>query len=408
MHIVKRQLGGYCNMKTMKNTRIPLTVIILVCCVNVLAQTSKKTTVNNVKAVAEKVHALETSTEKLFLDLQKENKVLKELLQKMESEIALYRDDVRDKVAEMNSNMSNWMTILSLVISALTAILGIVAPLLLNWTQNKAYKKKLSVLEGKVRAAKEDAESAKSSLESVNDLKNDVDKIKQEIMSSEVSAKTAAEKAEISRLFTEALAEHDKNPQKAMDLYTKILEIDSNYVKAYNNRGGIRKKIVDIEGAMADYNKAIDLKPNNASAYNNRADLKFHIGKMDEALDDFNKAIELSPENAYILNNRADFLLKINKLDEAMTDIDRSIKINNSIPYSYFTKGEIYKAMEKYTEAILEFSHAISIKNDIKKAYELRAECYRELSKNTEDKVKKEEYNALAEADERKFENLHK
>ena len=78
-----------------------------------------------------------------FLQVQKEIQALKEQLHKMENEIALYRDDVRDKVAEVNSNMSNWMTILSIVIGIIAAALGVVAPLFFNREQNKQYKTKL-------------------------------------------------------------------------------------------------------------------------------------------------------------------------------------------------------------------------------------------------------------------------
>ena len=124
----------------MKITRI-IIAIMLVYCVSVFGH-AKNISENSTEAISEKVMTLEVSTQEQFLHVQKENQSLKEQLHKMESEIALYRDDVRAETSRMHENMSDWMTILSIVIGALTAILGIAAPLSLNWTQNKIYKKR--------------------------------------------------------------------------------------------------------------------------------------------------------------------------------------------------------------------------------------------------------------------------
>ena len=378
---------------------------MLVYCVSVFGH-AKNISENSTEAIAEKVMTLEVSTQEQFLHVQKENQSLKDQLQKIESEIALYRDDVRDKVAEMNSNMSDWAAMLSIVIGFIAAALGVVAPIFFNREQNKHYREKLEELKKQLKATARDAESARNSLNDITKLKDEITSIKNKIEESENSAKLAAENARINRLFTEALAEHDRNPQKAIDLYTKILEIDSNYVKAYNNRGGIRKKLGDNNGAMADYNKAIDLNPTGFSAYNNRANLKFITGDTQGALDDFSKAGELNPNNAYLLNNIADMSLKLNKLDKALNDIEKAINLDSSIPCLYITKGEIYKAMGKYSEAISDFSNALSIKSDIKEAYKYRAECYRELAKNIKDEEKEKEYITLAKADEKRIKDL--
>lgn len=396
----------------MKTTRLLITAVMLICCISTFAQTAKKPSASSVKIIAEKVQALDTNTEKQFLVLQEENKVLKGQLQKIESEIALYRDDVRDKVAEVNSNMSNWMTILSIVIGALTAILGIAAPLLLNWTQNKAYKKKLLVLEGKVRAARKDAESAKvdsnsakESLEEVRDLKETVTILKHKIEKSEEKAKRAARKAYISKLFAEAIIEHEKDPNKAIEIYTKIIAI-AKLPEVYNNRALIKQSIGDVNGALEDFNEALVLNPKDITVYNNRGVLKKEQKDYIGSMSDYNRAQEINPNKATTYNNRADLYITLGKLNEALDDINRCITLDASNPVFFITKGEIYKAMGKYSEAISEFSNALSIKSDIKEAYKYRAECYRELAKNIKDEEKGKEYITLAKADEKRFEDL--
>ena len=65
-------------------------------------------------------------------------------------------------------------------------------------------------------------------------------------------------------------------------------------------------------------------------------------------------------------------------------------------------------AMKNYNDAINVFSYAISLKDDIKEAYKYRGECYRELAKVTSSNEKEIEYNALAESNEKKYEELDK
>ena len=65
-------------------------------------------------------------------------------------------------------------------------------------------------------------------------------------------------------------------------------------------------------------------------------------------------------------------------------------------------------AMKEFLDAINELTLVISLKDDVKDAYKYRGECYRELAKVTSDEEKKGEYNALAESDEKKYEELEK
>jgi flagellar motility protein MotE (MotC chaperone) len=136
----------------MKTKYILLTAILLICSISIWGQTKKNTSANSIKAIAEKVQMLETNTQEQFSQLQNENKALKEQLQKMESEITLYREDVRTKESEINSNLSDWLTLLSVVIGSITTGFGVVAPLLLNYFNNKKQESKLNEIQKKMNS----------------------------------------------------------------------------------------------------------------------------------------------------------------------------------------------------------------------------------------------------------------
>jgi len=442
----------------MRVKHILLTAIFLICSVSVFGQAAKNTSTPSTKAIVEKVQTLETNTQEQFSQLQNENKVLKEELQKMEKEIERYREDVRTETSRMSTYMALWFAALTLVIGGITAALGVAAPLFINNKNDERQKEKLDEITKKLneastdaKAAKADAESAKAnsdsakaSLDAVQALKKDVETIKLKIEKSEENAKRAARRAIASKLFAEALAESEKNPQKAIELYTEVIKHDNKNAGAYNNRANLYKNVGKTNEAIADYNKAIESSPNDARAYYNRANLYRDLGKTDEAIADYNKAIELNPNNADTYNNRANLYKDLGKTNEAMTDYNKAIEINPNDAKSYnnradfwlklhqydkaledinralslddkeythvyhITKGEIYMAMKEFLDAINELTLAISLKDDVKDAYKYRGECYRELAKVTRSNEKGIEYNALAESDEKKYEELDK
>jgi tetratricopeptide (TPR) repeat protein len=416
-----------------------LAILMLFACLSIFGQQLK-----NVSMQGATQHAtVQTATnqQESIKQLQTENEVLKTQLEKMEKEIELYRGDVRTKMSELETEQSRWTAWIGLIVAILTAGLGVCLPLFINNRNDKRlkenYEKMVGELKEKISSVESDANSAKESLSEVTELKKDIEAIKKDIDNSKKGAERAAKRAMVSKLFAQAVSE--KDPAKAIELYSKIIEIapniaeaynnrgnirkdmndqdgalqdynkaielDPNNAKVYNNRGNIRKDMNDLDGALQDYNKAIELDPNNAKAYNNRGNLRDDMKDQDSALQDYNKAIELDPNYAIAYNNRADLYLERNNLDKALADVNHSIDLGGGY-VSFITKGEIYIAMEKYSDAIDLLTQALSYNAKGKDSFELRAKCFRQLAETEVDEDKKKELIAKAEADERKVELL--
>ena len=85
------------------------------------------------------------------------------------------------------------------------------------------------------------------------------------------------------------------------------------------------------EKAINDYNKAIDLNPDYVSAYNNRGTAYFSLGEFEKAIEEYDKAIELDPNNSYAIKFKKIILeLKKNKNiqeDNKIIDIVKNNKI---------------------------------------------------------------------------------
>ena len=116
---------------------------------------------------------------------------------------------------------------------------------------------------------------------------------------------------------------------KAVAVYTKAIEISSQFADAYNSRGWIFYLKQEYDKAIADYTKAIEIDPKFASAYNNRG-FAYGIKKeYEKAIADYTKAIEINPKYASTFSNRAKAYRAIGKNDLAEADEQRAKELNN-------------------------------------------------------------------------------
>jgi len=86
--------------------------------------------------------------------------------------------------------------------------------------------------------------------------------------------------------------------------YSKAIEINPRYSKAYNNRGNAKRALKDNDGAIADYSKAIEINSNSELAYFNRGNTKGSLKDYDGAIADYSKTIEINPNNGSAYKNR--------------------------------------------------------------------------------------------------------
>ena len=84
----------------------------------------------------------------------------------------------------------------------------------------------------------------------------------------------------------------------AISDYTKAIELNPNFTKAYKYRGHSKNDLKDYYGAISDYTKTIELDPNFADAYRNIGIAKEQLGDLKGACKGFKKAAELGDTEA--------------------------------------------------------------------------------------------------------------
>lgn len=115
----------------------------------------------------------------------------------------------------------------------------------------------------------------------------------------------------------------------------------------YVQRGVVRSKKGDLDGAIADYDKAIALRPDYAYAYNNRGNSYGKKGDDDAAIADFTKAISLVPKFAAAYANRGLAELSKGMDREAEQDFRKALEISGSLKSMIETESNKIREQRK-------------------------------------------------------------
>ncbi|MBP7793081.1 MAG: DUF2723 domain-containing protein [Candidatus Goldbacteria bacterium] len=91
--------------------------------------------------------------------------------------------------------------------------------------------------------------------------------------------------------------------EKAIDYYTKAIEVDKTLPEPYSNLSGIYNNLKQYDLAIDAAIHAIKLKPNFPEAYNNLAIAYYNKGDKNSALNAMQMAVNLSPDNEMLKMN---------------------------------------------------------------------------------------------------------
>lgn len=128
---------------------------------------------------------------------------------------------------------------------------------------------------------------------------------------------------------------------EAIKHYSKAIQLDPKYSKAYYNRGNVKCVLGDQIGAIQDLNKAIQLDPQDAHAYMIRGLVKAVSRDHTGAIQDYNKAIQLDPQDAHVYTNRGIAKAKSGDKRGAFADLEKAKQL-------FVEQGD----MEGYKDAI--------------------------------------------------------
>ena len=133
-------------------------------------------------------------------------------------------------------------------------------------------------------------------------------------------------------------------PDLALTSYLEAVKLDPNF-GGYNNLATIYQNYIkDYQKALEYYTKQIELNPSFAHTYRNRADLYAnHLQDPDKALEDYNKAVSVDPKNSINYEKRGNFYSDyLNDYDKALEDFNKGIALNPTDQKLYFKIADVY------------------------------------------------------------------
>ena len=141
----------------------------------------------------------------------------------------------------------------------------------------------------------------------------------------------------------------------------EAIDINPNYINAWNNKGNGLDYLGKYDEALACYNKALEIDPKHEITWNNKGNTLFRIRKYDEALACYNKALEIDSNYARAWNNKGTYLDYQGKYDEALACYNKALEISPILGIAWHNKGNNLAKLGMYTQAIGCYDKALEI-----------------------------------------------
>ena len=125
-----------------------------------------------------------------------------------------------------------------------------------------------------------------------------------------------------------------KNWDKAKISLNKAIDLDQNYVEAYNNLGIVYNNLGELEEAIKNFSQSVKIKNDYSNGYNNLGSAYDDLGRNEDAIKNYAKALEFDPKHAEAQKNLIHILTyctPINKSSNSIINANESLrKIGNN------------------------------------------------------------------------------
>ncbi|MEL6815220.1 MAG: tetratricopeptide repeat protein [Cyanobacteria bacterium J06598_3] len=135
--------------------------------------------------------------------------------------------------------------------------------------------------------------------------------------------------------------------------WTALIEQLPDEAAVWSNRGNVRVRRNNLDGAMLDYTQAIAIAPNEPDPYLNRGAVLEAMGEWQQAIDDYNQVLQLTPDDPAAYNNRGNAEAGLNEWELAIADYQAAITLQPSFSLGYgnyalalYQTGETDKALQ--------------------------------------------------------------
>ena len=157
-----------------------------------------------------------------------------------------------------------------------------------------------------------------------------------------------------------------KDYDKAIENFTKSINLNPKYPESFNNRGIAYAEIQSYKLAIKDYDKALSLKQDYFDANLNKAVALKNISEFDESIKYLEICIKLQPYDSRIYNNLGNLYRNLKKYKTAKKHYSEALRLNQNFAEAYNNRGDLLQLHFKdFEKAIQDFDSAIKINKDL-------------------------------------------
>jgi len=183
------------------------------------------------------------------------------------------------------------------------------------------------------------------------------------------------------------IAGQSRRPEIAIELFSKVIEINPNNAEAHNNHVNALQELERISEALDCYARAIQIKPDFALAHYNQGNALKKINMLNEALECCDKAIVIQRDYIEAFIHRGNLLIELKRFEEALKNYEQAISINPNISEAHSNRGNALQELNRFNEAIVSYDKAIQLKNEYATAYAKRGNSLLQLKRLDESAI---------------------
>lgn len=163
-------------------------------------------------------------------------------------------------------------------------------------------------------------------------------------------------------LFNQALRLQNRGEvAKAIEAYSKVVEIDPQYHEAYNNLGLLYQDQGESRKAEEAFKKAIGICPNYVKALNNLGILFYREERYDEAMDCFERALLASPNHVESHLHKGLVLKKKGQFEKALEAFEWALRLNPLHGETHYNVALLLEEFQRIDEAIEHYQRFVQI-----------------------------------------------
>lgn len=152
--------------------------------------------------------------------------------------------------------------------------------------------------------------------------------------------------------------------EAAITNYQKIINIEPEFILAYQKIGYLSLQVGKFEQAITAYQKVIELNPSNFWAYNNLGEALIKLNRWEEGIPIYQKAIELNPDFFWAYNSLGECLTELKRWEEAIPIYEKALKLDPNYWGAYLKLGEAFLNLERWEDMVPLYRRSIELQPD--------------------------------------------